>query len=841
MVPVYCRRKDLPALLRTIAALERSIPADRETLVAAQVGVGWLYLEKNDPGKAVGLAVSSLKLVGSDQDRSSMLTLLVASAEALMKLDGTEHGQPLNQIETYIRTLDFDRLAVREKGAWMGLLEIAFPLRHLETKARLGEQLFRELTDPRLKGHLVLSILLNARRQNFVAPETVSREYARGKAEFLLRQAPEIVSSRQESSQEVFHTLVINLKEFGLDELAEEAIGLRQPESGDPIFIYLRLCSLQETDLALALEEVMRIDAGQTIDRRTAHTVWNEIRILKVKIMRQSLEHNRADLAATALPPMPDDRLTVEYYSAPRSQRGEALKTVREIRARLFARYTGIIRAGGYFFECKAFRGGTEADGDPNLKTYLLFDPMVGSLEVYFPAPDPDLVIKARFPLTRDQQGRVNGVNPQAVFEGVPEQGRVPFLWEYMLLRACLHEDEAGLLEQLEVKLRDEIVALNEAHVLAFRDRMTKALTTWPEFQLGQIELHNRLTLARKIVAEFNLVPRAGKYALTQQDLLSKFFREVEVMVGANGLTVTFVSLSGQEHLVDEIDDWYPYLMFDLGQTLTRLYLTELTLTALIKLSLAKPKKGRGRPLPGYLLEPIDDPHRPGDLADIYRYHFYRQLYSTGLSRRVWYYREAVATAGNGGVNGDNEDSFLFKPLSDKQKTTAIGSYGAENLYITVQPSGMVQRLRVGKLRGPDGEMTIGPYRRNPLREVQQKIFGDSRPLPDYHGLYLLTTFSDGNIHLQPIALREKGNEIADQGLIEKLEAEIASGKYRRPDVLLRETEKAAREKLAADLETERLKIVSQTAELYFPVQTTFSRPHMVTLASLLDKGFVLE
>jgi hypothetical protein len=94
-------------------------------------------------------------------------------------------------------------------------------------------------------------------------------------------------------------------------------------------------------------------------------------------------------------------------------------------------------------------------------------------------------------------------------------------------------------------------------------------------------------------------------------------------------------------------------------------------------------------------------------------------------------------------------------------------------------------------------------------------------------------------------SLAKNEAEILEGKLIEKMEDEIRSGRFNRPEDNYRElfvgTDKKDREPLVQQLKAGELSIESQTAEIFYPIQSTYHRPPMETISALLEKGFKLK
>jgi hypothetical protein len=376
------------------------------------------------------------------------------------------------------------------------------------------------------------------------------------------------------------------------------------------------------------------------------------------------------------------------------------------------------------------------------------------------------------------------------------------------------------------------VVALQREAYEALR----QAFMRRSEYQRLQVELENRLNLALKIGERFPPAITTGTYELTESDLLKPLCQAVEIRVSDKG-SLAIVHRQGEDGLYFGLTDWRTIIGLDQGELKDKLlnrYLYELILTAMIKLAHGRGRKSSGEAAAtGYLLERGEIPGQKAattaDLDRIFRREFYEQLRTKGLISAPWFTRE-LTEAGE----------ELYRPLADQSaagKKQALTKLGNDAVFVQTEADGNLMRLRVGLVRASkDG---VGPWKRNPVREAQQALLGDSRRLPEYQGLYVLTAFSNGIKHLKLYALREEAEELTEQ--IDRLEAEIAGGSFRDLGQLLDGTAKATRVKIEAAVQAGTAAIASQTAELFGPIQTTYRRPAMTRLSALLADGFMLE
>jgi hypothetical protein len=849
-------RRDLAGLLKAIADMERSREPEIEILREVCFYAAVLAGEQRRSEIVVANCLKTLKLQPSQERKKEVYGLLISTREPVRAMEERDRNQITHQIENCFRRLQ-PALAQAEpldRRAWLTILENFLPLKYLDVKEQLALRLFEEAADPREKGMIAESYLLNARRRELTAPGSADKPRARAMATFILEQAPGLFSDSRTCEQEYFHTFIFDLLSLGLADLVDRAIEMRRPESDDPIRECLRIVRLAEHDPSQALEAILRLPPENAGPPAYNITLVREINRLKVVFLAASLNNRLVSIDGTALPLPDEDRLVAEYYSAPRRQRLEALKLIRAIRARLFRELMPLIKKNFFFVEERWLDGVTAtAQGTPGLRTYLQFEPGGGALFLYMPAITVEGYVRVKFPFNYDEDHRPIGINPQAVFDGPPggDQDAVPFVWEFLALRACLRGEDGELRQQLVDGLTADINALQVARAEEAFTRLAEEAAKNETLLAGQVELANRLLLGRRIIEEFAFTARPGVYQLTGDDPLHVYFSRLEIDLQGDRLSGRLIFNEGGGELQLQYSDWRQLLLTDEeGAGLLDRYIRELVLSALIRIG----SNSRGRkvsPHPAeataYLLEsdlPCED-RGYASLSRIYSRYFLGELRKPGgLARQLFYVREPIKPAGKD-EGMEKGDGFLYKPLLDQSpagRAQAIAKYGEAGVFIKTEPEGAISRLPVKEV-WVDGHKVIAPLRRNPVRLQQQELMNEGyKQLPDYAGIYVITYFDNPKIriHITRVAIHRNVDRVLE--MFDGVRAAVKKGDYQSPDKLLNEeTRRSVADAIRLGLTSGSLHIVSQSPDMFHPIQTTYRCPEMTSLAALREHGFVLE
>ncbi len=80
-----------------------------------------------------------------------------------------------------------------------------------------------------------------------------------------------------------------------------------------------------------------------------------------------------------------------------------------------------------------------------------------------------------------------------------------------------------------------------------------------------------------------------------------------------------------------------------------------------------------------------------------------------------------------------------------------------------------------------------------------------------------------------------------DDDLRAKAEAEVASGEFRKEDIMFKGSKAGLRRALTGRLASGDLSIVTQFVDVFPEIQTTYVRPPFESVAALLEQGYVLE
>jgi hypothetical protein len=862
----YHTRRNFTALLNAVRSLEsREVTKGNLAYAFSLVcDLGW-SLRKI--AEVADYAFKWVKIEGLFPERIKALSFLAQAIIPPERLDGGKLGSIKGKISEFIKGLDFKTITIEERQLWLAIIHNLFQDKFIALQLALSQEVFDKTPTRAVKAQAVTIHTLSARRMKRGFEDgTVDVQKIREMAEFLLDKAPSHISDKELWDDEIFHSFIVDLGCIELFDLQERALAIRRPAPEDPIWVYMRLTKKLRENPDQAYAELKALPPFS--EGSYNPTILGELQVLQVQIIRAYLEHNKKS-AAECTPPQLKSFLR-EVLCSPRSDYPEIMNKIRKLRAAIFAGIQDKIKRRTYSCSDSNFSeyGGflRELVGD---RAFTVCVPEADAVESYLLDAGDNRYFKARFRITKGQ------ASPQAIFEGVneEEQGKISLFWDFMTLIACkAYIQSEELMARVQQGIQEIIEEMmKEADSLSIQQNrrifegLQSAFLENPDYQTLQVELDNRCLLCRKMIEAERLIADTMKIeaALEPQDFLYGLIEKVKIVgpaelkhylsihplirdklagssagfplgiyMFAKDGAIMVAFLKGPDNLV------VPGSESSRPDGLFINFLRELVLETVVRAKLraavVDTKKKDTRPT-GYLVEGEESVGRAGEgseLQQIYRAVFYKQLREKGLLRFSWYYLDRV-----------DKDEVLFKPLenqSPRAKKEAIKKMGAGNLFVQVEPSGFIQRLPVRRVK-VGGKLTVAPWKRNPVREEQQALLGDTRPLPQYHGLYVATTFSDGSKHLRLYALRSTEDDILADELLGKVEREVREGKFRDPKLLFKGTSKEVRGRIEPRLARGEISIESQEVEVFSPIQTTFHRPKMASVASLLQEGFVLE
>jgi hypothetical protein len=758
-----------------------------------------------------------------------------------------------NEFKTYLSKFD-----ISEKASWLFILNTLFSQAFFKEILFLSEEVLAQHPQWEVRGEAAAIYLFTARRYHRFTFGQMDLQKVREKAEFLLKNFPSMISHRQGGwDDESFYTFLVDLGCFGLFDLQERALELRALPKEDLAWLYYRLNRKlsEKVELNELSQEVSRVKEILRSKYRYDSVLVNELAIVLVKILRTCLEKAKREI--TEVQPeeleklidlMENETWLKNLLLEPRSNLLELSKKFESYLQRTLAIFKDIINKRAYhYLEVSPLPGFSFKE------VYIVFCPEEKAIEFYFQSPDGEGCFKVSYPIQKDERGRFVSIIPRPSIGG-KVSSQVPLFWDYVSLLAVFG---SGLLnfdvirktfEETHVLLKQAAFSLYVKNAAqAFYD-FQKVFQENPNFLKLLLDVESRYRTCLEIIRRFKIEPQTGVYELEPSDFLYELISKIEIIERekvasllaefggnnflANGqrdflLGVICKTKDGKEFLAI-LKDWERLeILGGKPDENIALYLMELFLEVLVKKS--SPKEGRV----GYVVEvkasDLDfDIYHKGlvHLEEIYRSKFYEQLEEGGLLSLPWFYRKGE----------------LFHPSeadSPEKKQQLLKEKPPHEIFVQVEPNGKIVRLPLRLKRNKEGELELSPWVRNVLREEQQKLLGDSRPLPNYYALYIITTFDNQSQHVYLHSLAKTLEEALNDKLLTALEEELRKGIYRNPEILCRYDKKEKREKLIALIKEEKIRIVEQVLEV-FEVQTTFRRPRMVSLAQLLAQGYKL-
>jgi hypothetical protein len=847
-------------LVKEARRLERNGP--KPDLAAAYEELCDFLARGNQLVEAAPHAVKWLAIETDAEKKCKPIHMLAGALASLEK--GADKEEQLrarlttlkDQLASHLeRISDPAALTLGEKLAWLTVLNVHFPARFLPLQLSLCRDVFLENPDPRTRCAVAEEFLLAARRAaEFELLPEAERARTREIAEFLLDPRHADVVRMENWTNESFYTVIINLSFFELFDLQASALERRNPPREDPIWRYVQL--LQQFRVSVPYAFVAACNSREANYEPSSPVLARELSLLRVKIARAHLEANKKSVLDIELS---TEQLTVEEYilASPRAEQPGIMRAIDRMRSSVFRSAAASFRDRVYMCRHIDLPPLPEGIGKLPEEAFIIVSPQSPGLEIYLFYKDDGRAIKICH-VFQDATVKKRSVQANASHDGVAagRQGEVALFWEYYatlaLARAFADEcDKAGLQASLDAVTEAISNAEHELRLEVNRrvfENLAAAFAGDSSFFANRIDLDSRLAVSRKMLAwGYDAAP--SSYVLEEKDLLASIVKSVSIRderwkaardgekrTGPPPTVMTLETADGGEltFLLNGLESLTVPGVPDDSNTLLCRYLLELALLALVKV-----KYGRGFE---------EDTPKDGDVTTGYL------IGESGLGALKGLYRRAVndRLKSQGLLKADDwfvrRDDGLFVPLEDQSlaaKRAALDEgRRAGDLFLPLEPLGIPRRLPVRRKR-VDGVLTVAPWERNPLRVKQQELLGDTRPLPTYYGIYIVTTLSDGRRppfqHLRLYALGAAEKEIMDSGVLEAVVWELAENKFRDPEYLFKGTKKATREMLTDKLRRGELTIVDQRWEPFYPIQTIISRPVMASIASLLAKSYVLE
>jgi len=814
-----------------------------------------LFLKQRKYAETYETAFQCLKTKPERELRMHALSFMALAAHNYEAINPDKQKDFSHKLQAFLQTFDPITAEYDEKKMWVFILQPIFVNRFLDLQLQLTEEVFNQALVENLKSQVAHNYLMVARRIRYFEGREVETAKVRAMAEFILDKSQHFIKDHTKWDQAVFHTFIVNLVAFKLFDLVSRALEIRCPDPSDSVWRYLRWNEKYEKGEDEAFDQVLKMTALDAKQPGVSGIIIREIYNLRSKIIRRQMEAKKTD--GERLPQMEKDSCLAQVMASPVSRYPSILQQIKQVREALFIGLRPAIKSRNH--ECWLGTFSAPPSFYDNIviaKSYILLLPETSALEVYLADGTNEKALKFTYRMVDSK------IAPSAS----EHQADTPLIYEYLAMLACqpLIDDAAKdrsfqfLHDKISAQILEEAKKIYNSKNRANWVQLEKQIHEHEEYRLKQIESDSRSYLARRTMEYGGLLERmrSAVLGLEATDPLFTHIKDIEVILpsdydpivgqgketSSDGLRCYFGLLTQDDKRilvhVKSLDDisvpGASYLEDGLAIKLVRGLFYE----AVVKLSVMAEKKDKASDHAGYVVDLEKDGHDPAtdDFSKICRRVVLARFRKEGILSDNWYTRKVT-----------EDDQELYYPLENQSlsaKEELIRQGRGGQLFVPLEPVGTIRRLPVRRVR-EGKEIKIAPWKRNPIRELQQRLFGDPRILPEYYGLYVISTFSNGKNHVYKYSLAKNEAEILEGKLIEKMEDEIRSGRFNRPEDNYRElfigTEKKDREPLVQQLKAGELSIESQTAEIFYPIQSTYHRPPMASISALLEKGFKLK
>lgn len=415
---------------------------------------------------------------------------------------------------------------------------------------------------------------------------------------------------------------------------------------------------------------------------------------------------------------------------------------------------------------------------------------------------------------------------------------------------------------KVDLKIKEAITAANEA------EKKKKALQVFiqyfqsahEELFLREVEMLERYYPAAEVALRLQSaydIPTI-RYRLGPKDILHTFVEEATIIRDPHGAFRTSVKLRSAEALAftelsfavnlgsDSAELLSPQAAIDANPQMAQFSQHVMALTAEVVSSYIGMRLSKWETYRGYVVNRDDEAwvldgsvsHKNLGPDDVFSLAFNEVLTARGILGVDWYFVNAAG---------------YYEPLADQSlegRKKALAEGRASDLHVMRQitkpdPKSRrnIARLRIAKRAKGADRFGLSSYEPTPEAIRQKELLLDDRLFPTEGGLYVITLFKNGDVHVLPVkfAPTEESFFTPDsngQEPLLTLEEEIAKGTYKDPGVLLKTTDPAKREKLQRLIQSG--EIQEQKAQTY-KVYYTYRPPRFFSVQELLSKGFALE
>ncbi|MFH1542114.1 MAG: hypothetical protein ABIE84_03385 [bacterium] len=745
----------------------------------------------------------------------------------------------------------------------LSIIRRLFIVNYLPLQLQLLEQLFNETTDPELKNG-VAELYLSAVRlaEQNLTDFRLDREKLETMAAYVIDCLPARVG-HSDFVEQGFSSIVTNLGGFGLWDLFDRAIAIHPPAADAPLSIYLRLIDrLRHEGPAAAYEVVAEIpDLAAMTDTPVAH----ELGVQKVRLFRFYIDAHRVPLSEAEgfLQNLTQTGWHRRVLDLPRRSLAAISKQIIATTASLLTAYVrGLSKR--VVRDHEVSNASFQIDTAANREYFFVWPE---AEEIEFSIADRDTsderYVKGCFAIVDRHKPRALTITDSFRFDGVSpaEQADLPLAWDILFfdrlvsifpLSQGLQKEVVEIARKIDEAARRLFSETNQANYTLLANK----IFVDDKFFDERDELYHRLSVCRNLLSFCSQLEKTGTYKLSPRDFLFPLVREVELiparqfrghfeLQGENGLVgVKFTTGDGEFWGVVKSAKKIE-IIGAIGKevAIANEHLLGLSLEALV---IAQAQEqglateiGRGMvvDLSGGPMNDSDAGNGLGQLVSIYSQTFQARMRARGLVSVPWFLREGAG------------DDLLYKPLadlSDQGKKAALRSHGEKYIFIPEVPTGRAVRLRVGpKGRGEAKKLdAYEPSRRNLDQQrflLESVIRQQGREAVDldvtpklYYRLYVVTHFAGTDrFHLYIVKQSDNENDVLEDGLIGRVDEDIANGVYRQKAHLFRKTRTDQTNLLA------NAPIASQSWEI-FPQHRTYERPPFHSLEKLLTDGFPL-
>lgn len=836
-------RKDLPAALKNIKLLEQGAKHFEPNEIATHFNnAAKLCLDHGKAVQAFQFSVKAYRRAADLEIKIESIKILHALADGCVK-----HKEIADQLKPQLNDLlkntirqTVGRMTAREADEWAMVIDtLDRHIYHVEQKL-LIEVFLPTLEPGGARAEVAARYLEKSMLAERYCGVKRDQEKAANCATILINEGKTIIS---ECSSRDFFMVIATLDHFDQLDRIKQAMALRQPNETDPVQFLVKLILGRHNDLEATF---LSLKNSNKQYETFSLEMMGEIKNIQARIVRQYLDQHLKDQVTPTMALPWSDRMLYQPFSSDQLLY-EKLSDYLNILLEYYAKPVHDLEP---FWLALRVRLSEQYEGH----AYIVYLPVSKEFVVYFDDKNENRWIKVVFPTG---EKRVH-----QVFVGDPrKEPQVGVMVRTAMFLAQSYTDiSAGNRQRINAQAEKAAQELTNAIGRLFKkinaevyNIFSSALAADHETQNRVVEMHNRLHLARTIFEKYIKQVKEENYALQPDDLLNPLIKSIafypaeklaEMMkeCGLPGLAPNkegkYPFAVGLKPRADEAKEILCIIRSPKNITVPghgeltgteAEFVYDLVYEAAVKLSIKTAAESLQQT--GYLFNKAGE-EAAGlvRLKQIFNHYFKIEMAKKGLLAFDWFFFEKIG------------DDGLFHPFPDQSieaKRELFAKGNLDNIFAKTELEGLAMLLPVRKKRVA-GKIKLAPWERQPLREKQQAILGDTRVLPVYYGLYVLTDFSDGKAHAFRYLIKTTEAEIMDDALVADVQQRLADGFFKDPQVFLKGTPKNDRALIEAGLASGQFTILGQEVEV-FQLNTTFKRPTMEKLSDLLAQGYTLE